>query len=267
VPVVLIETKDAAYRIRDDIKILSETHTDLLGQILISIRRANELQVAASVQHTRTDFRQLQEYHQSLASQLPLTGGSQILCLRNLSSTSTVSAMWTRNSRTLHIGLGFLTITKSSKRQWEGRGSRELHVSDAQETEITFLPASWLLRTGIGFTIRQLPPNLFGSNIQLSLRPITVISADNPIIEAMRSGSLRRVRALISDGKAHPHDLLPDGKTLLHKCLWEMYEQANPGDEMHTSEFTIGDIRSHWGKPLAEDVIESCVCLKSQIGF
>jgi hypothetical protein len=60
--------------------------------------------------------------------------------------------------------------------------------------------------------------------IQFSLMPLTVISWENPIIEAMRSGSILQVKQLIDAGKVHPWNVFPDGSTLLYRCLVSLYD-------------------------------------------
>jgi hypothetical protein len=108
------------------------------------------------------------------------------------------------------------------------------------ETNILLLPKTWLSRTGISLSLRRMYKAGRRSEMQVSLAPSTIISLDNPVVQAVKSGSFIRLKKLVGEGYARPKDILPDGKNLLQVCLEEMADSAKMVDSAYLQAISDG---------------------------
>jgi hypothetical protein len=156
------------------------------------------------------------------------TGVSSLSCL----SSTRKSRTWVEENKDYKFWFGRLHIRTSVTARWDSRTTSErLHRSQILETEITFLPSPWLFRKGASLSVQRIVSAFKTPQIQFNLQPLQVIAWDNPITKAMGSGNLSRVKFLIDSGQVHPLDVLPDGSTLLGKCLDELYMSLIPDDK------------------------------------
>jgi hypothetical protein len=131
--------------------------------------------------------------------------------------------------KVINFWFGQLILSTSILESWQGHGNRAtLEKAEFLETKATLIPAKWLLRKGMVLKITRLVSAIVAPSIQFSLTPIMVISEDHKIVSAMRSGDLTRVQRFILAGEVHPSSILPDGSSLLHKCIAEMREHTLP---------------------------------------
>jgi hypothetical protein len=147
----------------------------------------------------------------------------------NQLSTTTTCIRWAASLKVINFWFGQLILSTSILESWQGHGNRAtLEKAEFLETKATLIPAKWLLRKGMVLKITRLVSAIVAPSIQFSLTPIMVISEDHKIVSAMRSGDLTRVQRFILAGEVHPSSILPDGSSLLHKCIAEMREHTLP---------------------------------------
>ncbi|KAN0122653.1 hypothetical protein V8E51_000979 [Hyaloscypha variabilis] len=147
----------------------------------------------------------------------------------NQLSTTTTCIRWAASLKVINFWFGQLILSTSILESWQGHGNRAtLEKAEFLETKATLIPAKWLLRKGMVLKITRLVSAIVAPSIQFSVTPIMVISEDHKIVSAMRSGDLTRVQRFILAGEVHPSSILPDGSSLLHKCIAEMREHTLP---------------------------------------
>jgi hypothetical protein len=99
------------------------------------------------------------------------------------------------------------------------------------ETQVMFVPSTWLLRTGAVLSVKWLTSTVSKPSIQVALRPITILTWDNPVFEAIESGNIRKVQELAASGRFRPTDICTNGMTLFHNTLEDVYTSTLPDGE------------------------------------
>lgn len=76
-------------------------------------------------------------------------------------------------------------------------------------------------------------------NWKYTFRPILVVPEDAPIFEACETGSIDDIIGILNQGSASLHNVLPNGRTLLHVRLYGCI-------------FAFCPIISHWRMSIAD---------------
>jgi hypothetical protein len=159
---------------------------------------------------------------------------------RTLSTQPTTIRRWQNTKQVYKSLFGTLTISSESSLRRQGNLREQQEESTQIETNILLLPKTWLSRTGISLSLRRLYNAGKRSELQVSLAPSTIISLDNPVVQAIKSGSILRLKKLVGEGYASPKDILPDGKNLLQVCLEEMAYSVEMADGIFLKYISYG---------------------------
>jgi hypothetical protein len=125
-----------------------------------------------------------------------------------------------RSSSVVGFWFGTLFISSTDETTCEMNfASEKVRKTEYFETQVTFVPSKWLLRTGVVLSVKRLISGIAKPQIQVALRPITILARDNPVFGAIRRGNLRKVQELVASGSVRPTDICVTGRTLFHITL------------------------------------------------
>ncbi len=98
--------------------------------------------------------------------------------------------------------------------------------SSSVRTEIILLPALPLLYRGAVMTIKRFISSYSRPAINYSIRPLTILRGDHPILLAISSGNTPQVQHLFATGQASPFDHTARGSNLIGVVFEEIFGVA-----------------------------------------
>jgi hypothetical protein len=153
------------------------------------------------------------------------TNTSELHSLRH--KTATYSTF--RGSSVAKFWFGTLFISSTDETTCEMNfASVKVQKTEYFETQVTLVPSTWLLRTGAVLSVKRLISGIAKPQIQVALRPITMLAWENPVFEAIESLNLGKVKELVKSGSVRPTDICANGKSLFHRALDIMHYRILP---------------------------------------